>query len=138
MVRLMVEKIDVATVLLIEDNINLRNNISSRLRSSFYKVQSPINGFHAINLFEEDEYDLVLILSDMSDMSLIEVLSLIRTNTHKDSLPIICYSESREEIADAFNLGANDFLIDKNDFQEINNKLERSKKVRNKYLKNAS
>ena len=48
------------SILLVEDDKDLNELVSSYLRKSFYDVTSVFNGLDALNEFEEQNYDLIL------------------------------------------------------------------------------
>lgn len=70
------KKID---LVLIEENLQRRNNISSRLRTQGFSVDAPSGGFHAIKVLDENEVKATILCSDMDDMSIEEMATLIRS-----------------------------------------------------------
>lgn len=100
-------------ILLLDDDANRKSINSSRLRVSVgTEVELALNGFHAAHLLEKDQYNLVLLFENPSDMPADELISLIRINHSKEKLPIVYFSRkaSEEEINNKIELGVNDYL----------------------------
>lgn len=120
-------------VLIIDQNPNRKNNLSSRLRMMGYTTELSASGFHAISLLEESQkriksYRLILILGDAEDMPGREILLLMRTiNQNKTSLPILYVNEDKdpEEIIKVIKEGANDYIVDVQNEGQIVSKVKK-------------
>lgn len=66
-------------IVLLEENLQLRNNISSRFRTQGLSVDAPSGGFHAIKVLEENKVNAIILCSDMDDMSWQEVATIVRS-----------------------------------------------------------
>ncbi|MGB0454286.1 MAG: hypothetical protein ACPGJV_11300 [Bacteriovoracaceae bacterium] len=98
-----------AKSLILVDQSRQRNNLSSRLRMSQFKVELALGGFHALNLIENGEFDVVLIKNDQEDMSAKELVGLIRTRWDEKKLPsvVLMKNLTEEENAEIIDFGAN-------------------------------
>ena len=92
----------------LEPNEIEKNNISSRLRTQGFAVETPTGGFHALHLFEKDHFHAVIVSGHMPDMSDMEIITLFRNAKHRDILPIIfvAQSEDEKEVMEAIEAGA--------------------------------
>jgi len=116
-------------VLLVTENITLRNNLGGKLRFQGYNVEYATGGFHALHLIEKNrDFHLLLIHDNMHDMSGFEITSLARTHFSKEELPILFLSKEHKEeiVCDVLFAGANDFLIQTANYQSI---MERARKI---------
>ena len=66
------------TIFVVENDLAKRQSISSRLRSVDFIVESPMNGFQLFHLLEKTSCSLLLVFSNMEDMSAVEIISLSR------------------------------------------------------------
>lgn len=79
-------------IVLLEENLQHRNNISSRLRTQGFSVDAPSGGFHAIKVIEENAVRSIVLCSDMDDMSLKEIATIIRSmNSAQAQVPIYLF-----------------------------------------------
>lgn len=106
-------------LLLVEDRKALSNIISKGLRKCSYAVDTAYDGEEAIELFEINEYDLIVL-----DLNLpkIDGLSVLRHIREKDNSVKIIILSARCEIDDrvkGLDMGANDYLIKPFDFKEL-------------------
>ncbi len=69
----------VIDIVLLEENLQLRNNISSRFRTQGLSVDAPSGGFHSIKVLEENQVNAIILCSDMDDMSWHEVATIVRS-----------------------------------------------------------
>jgi DNA-binding response OmpR family regulator len=108
-------------ILIVSDMVQKRNNISSRLRAQLFTLEGAQDGLHALHLIEKNSYRLVLLLNDMELMSKREVLQLIRIDETKETLPLIFLQEeeSPDEISYMLENGANGFVVEGGNFQDM-------------------
>jgi CheY-like chemotaxis protein len=97
-------------ILLVDDNaVNLKVT-SLMLKKLGYQADIATNGIEAIEAFEDQSYDIVLMDIQMPKMNGIEATKIIRQRWHQNSKIIIvtAYTNYHEACIDA---GADDFLI---------------------------
>ena len=114
------------SILLVDQDAERRNQSSSRLRGSGYKVELGTGGFHTVHLAEKNEYHMVLLRDDMEDMSGLEIVNLIRTTFTKEKLPILVLSRlsNQDDIIETILNGANDLLVYTNNYNDLLKKIE--------------
>ncbi|RIB19074.1 hypothetical protein C2G38_2141805 [Gigaspora rosea] len=98
-------------VLLVEDNVDMRNYLEGLLRKEF-DVYSACDGRNALNLLSELSQQPDLILSDvmMPNMNGYELLNTLRSNKTTRLIPLILLTAKADEIF-GFEYGANDYLV---------------------------
>lgn len=96
-------------ILLIEDNLAIAESIKVHLQSEHFLVSLAKNGEEAIKIFNESNFDLILLDLLLPEISGEEVLNYIRK---KSNVPIIIISMKSSDIEKVINLGlgADDFM----------------------------
>jgi DNA-binding response OmpR family regulator len=99
-------------ILLVEDEADLRNNLSELLEIKNYKVTKTANGQQALDLLEKSDVDLIVADILMPIMDGYELLQKVRGNINYANLPIIFLSAkvSKDEIREGMLGGAEDYL----------------------------
>lgn len=101
-------------ILLIDENVQFRNTLASRLRMTGFHVEFASGGFHLVYLLEKNgDYNLIIIHENMGDMSAEEMVQLVRLHKTKTELPILFISakSNEEEIFEMVLMGANEFIV---------------------------
>src|SRR5438477_11005329 len=110
-----------ATVLVVDDEELNREGLARRLERHEYAVTSARSGREAIDLLGERKFDLVLLDIMMPGMNGLEVLKSLRRVDSLIELPIIMVTAKgeSEDIVEAFELGANDYVTKPLDFPVV-------------------
>lgn len=98
------------TILIAEDDLNLRQGLADLLIDEGYRVETAADGLEALQLFEEKQPALVLLDVMMPELSGYDVCRKIR---HRDpSVPILMLTAKNEEIDKVvgLELGADDYM----------------------------
>lgn len=98
-----------ACVLIIEDEVEISNLVSLYLKKEGIDSVSVVSGEEGLNLFQNNNYDLVILDLNLPGIDGYEVLQNMRT---QKNTPIIIVS-ARNEDADmliGFGMGADDFV----------------------------
>lgn len=110
------------TILVIEDNDNLRELIGHQLR--FFKLE-PVcmqNGLDGLRWMEQHKPDLVVLDWMLPDMDGIEVLEVIRKQYSQSALPVLMLSALGKEVdrrVTGLKAGANDFMAKPYEVSEL-------------------
>jgi class 3 adenylate cyclase len=110
------------TILVIEDNDNLRELLGHQLR--FFKLE-PVcmqNGLDGLRWLEEHKPDLVVLDWMLPDMDGIEVLEVIRKRYSQSALPVLMLSALGKEVdrrVTGLKAGANDFMAKPYEVSEL-------------------
>jgi len=110
-----------ATLLVVDDNEQNRDMLSRRLARRGYTVSTAGGGVEALEMLRAAPVDLVLLDIEMPGMSGLEVLKALRETTTRADLPVIMATarDQGEDIVEALNLGANDYVTKPLDFPVV-------------------
>jgi CRP-like cAMP-binding protein/CheY-like chemotaxis protein len=100
------------TILVIEDQDDVRENIVELLELSHYKVFSAPNGKAGVKMALDNLPDLVLCDIMMPEMDGYEVLYILMKNPSTSSLPFIFLTAKaeKEDFRKGMNMGADDYI----------------------------
>ena len=101
------------TILFIEDNKNLLENLNEYFELEGYKVLIADNGLKGIEIAREFIPDLIICDVLMREMDGHEVLHLLLETTSTYNIPFIFSTSNSEKVdrAAALKLGADDYII---------------------------
>ena len=102
-----------ATILLIEDNIPILENLTEYFEMEGYTILIANNGKKGIELAREQIPDLIICDTRMPEMDGYQVLRLILDLAKSYEMPFI-FSTSNAEVVDrikALELGADDYIV---------------------------
>lgn len=113
-----IENPDHPMILVVDDNAENRDVLSRRLQRRGYQVTLAVDGPGALRLITEVACDLVLLDVMMPGMNGLEVLRKIRETHLPAKLPVIMATarDQSKDIADALEMGANDYVTKPLDF----------------------
>jgi two-component system copper resistance phosphate regulon response regulator CusR len=107
------------TILLVEDETKLCNIIKGELSSLGYAVDIAMDGIIAEYLFSKNKYSLILLDISLPGKSGLQLCKSFRASNKK--IPIImltAFGEIQDKV-DAFNLGADDYIVKPFHFDEL-------------------
>jgi len=110
-----------ARLLVVDDNEMNRDMLSRRLKKRGYAVVVAEDGRRALDLVERQAFDLILLDIMMPGLSGIDVLKALRSRHSVSELPVIMATarDQREDIVEALELGANDYVTKPLDFPVV-------------------
>ncbi len=102
-----------STVLVIEDNVELREEIADILRFEGYVVQQASNGKEGMEIACSSNNDIILCDLMMPEMDGFEVLRTLKTKIETALVPVIVLTalSERKNMRYAMEIGACDYLI---------------------------
>ncbi|MDO4453770.1 MAG: response regulator transcription factor [Eubacteriales bacterium] len=106
-------------LLLLEDEEILSNAISKGLHKLGFAVDQAFDGETGLELYEVNEYDLIILDLNLPVLDGMEVLAHIR---RKDARTKVLILSARSEVSDrvcGLDAGANDYLVKPFDFDEL-------------------
>ncbi|MGL5378847.1 response regulator transcription factor [Clostridium sp.] len=107
-------------ILVVEDEIDLRNALSKGLRKSNYTVDTAKDGEEAIYISQVNNYDLMILDLNLPKRDGIEVLREIRKNNNEIKVIILTSRGDIEDRVQGLDEGANDYLMKPFYFDELN------------------
>jgi CheY-like chemotaxis protein len=101
------------SVLLVDDNAQIRAINAARLKSAGFEVTEAGDGLECIKLLKSQPVDLLILDLMMPVMDGFKVLQMVKLDAQTQSIPVIVLSGrgQPEEIDKALKLGACDFLV---------------------------
>src|ERR1051325_6992552 len=97
-------------VLVVDDEVDIREGLELLLTSEGYAVDLAQNGTEGLHRMEARGYDLVLLDFMMPDLSGLEVLAEVRKRDRETPIFLITAYGSVEAAVNALKLGANDYF----------------------------
>jgi len=109
------------TVVLIEDNREIRENTAEILELSNYKVMTAANGVAGIELIKGNIPDIIISDIMMPEMNGYEVLKEVRSSPSTQNIPFIFFTAKSEsmDMEKGLKLGADQYLIKPFDDEEL-------------------
>ena len=98
------------SVLIVDDEKNIRLTLRETLKSLHLSVDSAVNGEEALDMAAQQSYDLVLLDLKMPGIDGIDVLRRLRELSPKTAVVLLTAHGNVESAVDAMKLGAVDFL----------------------------
>lgn len=98
------------TLLLIEDDDDIRDTLGSYLRSEGYRVLEADAAAQGLALCVSENPDLVLCNPNLTNQNGVGVLEALRSDTPLKPIILMSSEENRSDLLDALRKGANDYL----------------------------
>lgn len=106
-------------ILLIEDEEDLSDIISRGLRKCGYAVDRAYDGEEAIDFYDVNAYDVIILDLNIPKVDGLEVLHRIRQKDNKTKILILSARSAVEDRVQGLDMGANDYLTKPFDFLEL-------------------
>ena len=132
------------TILLIEDNLEMRENTAEIIELANYKVLTAENGKQGVELAKEHLPDLIICDIMMPEMDGYGVLYILSKDPQTCSIPFVFLTAKAEksEFRKGMNLGADDYVTKPYEEMEllsvIESRIERSQLFKTGYEQNLS
>ncbi len=110
-------------ILLVDDEENIRFVYEEEFKDEGYDVVSAANGAQALELYESEEPDLVILDIQMSGMNGIEVLR--RMKTVNPSIPVILCSAFEEFKQDLGAWASEEYVVKSADLSKLKETVKR-------------
>ena len=98
-------------ILVAEDDEIMLAYIAQQLKQEGFIVITATNGREAMEVFEQNSPDLVITDIMMPFTSGLEFLNVIRSNSNNVPVLVLSALDEEDTVLEAFNIGADDFLI---------------------------
>jgi DNA-binding response OmpR family regulator len=106
-------------ILIVEDELKVAAFISKGLHTQNLANDIANNGLEAINLFNKNAYDLVILDIGLPDMSGLNVCEHIRKSNQTMPILMLTAMGSLSDKLSGFEVGTNDYLVKPFDFMEL-------------------
>jgi DNA-binding NtrC family response regulator len=98
------------TILIADDDFQIRMLLRDRLEASGYRVQLAENGKNCLKVLKENSIDLMLLDLQMPDMGGLDVLKYLKEKSSELPVIVLTAHGTIEQAVEAMKLGATDFL----------------------------
>ncbi len=124
-------------ILLIEDNLDMRENTAEILELSGYEVQTAENGKEGVKKAFSDDFDLIICDIMMPELDGYGVLRMLNKAPQTSTIPFIFLTAKTEmiDLRKGMNLGADDYLTKPFDDVELLDAIEMRLKKNNDIVK---
>ncbi len=126
-----------ATILIVDDEPEIRSSLSEILSEEKYSCRTAANGDEAINLINENDFDVVITDIKMPIRDGMEILKHCRNVSPQTSVIIITAYATVETAIDALRKGAVDYILKPIDFDELLLRVKNVVKARKTIVENA-
>ena len=106
-------------ILIVEDELKVAAFISKGLNTQNLSNDIASTGAQAINLFNKNNYDLVILDIGLPDMSGLNVCEHIRKNNQTIPILMLTAMGNLSDKLSGFEVGTNDYMIKPFDFMEL-------------------
>nr|WP_195892066.1 response regulator transcription factor [Bacillus niameyensis] len=106
-------------ILIIEDEEKIARVLELELTFEGYEAQKALDGLSGLQMFREEDWDLVLLDVMLPGLSGIEVLRRIRTNDENTPVILLTAKASVEDKVSGLDLGANDYITKPFQIEEL-------------------
>jgi DNA-binding response OmpR family regulator len=110
-------------ILVVEDDASMQNSICAGLSKFGYAVDRASDGEEALELFETNQYDAVILDLNLPKLDGIEVLREIRKTDEKLGVLILSARSGVDDKVLGLDAGANDYLAKPFHFKELEARL---------------
>jgi DNA-binding response OmpR family regulator len=97
-------------ILVVEDDLRLRTNISTLLIRAYYAVDSAANGCEALEKGMGEDYDCILMDWMLPDLSGIEIVAELRKQAVKIPIIMLTARNMPHEVIKGLDVGADDYI----------------------------
>lgn len=98
-------------VLVVEDDMDILESISSFLEKNRYIVDKSSDGELALNMLLNNEYDVCLLDINLPNVSGVEILKSVRKDNINTPIIIITAKSQLKSKIENFELGADDYIV---------------------------
>ena len=106
-------------ILVVEDEINLNELITEKLKDEHYGVDSCLDGKEALEYISMVDYDVIILDVMLPKINGFEVLKSIRSKNNRTPVILLTARSSIEDMVKGLDYGANDYLVKPFAFDEL-------------------
>jgi DNA-binding response OmpR family regulator len=111
-------------VLIVDNNINSSELISEKLKRKGYLVTIATSGNNAIDLFDDNFFDIVISELEMKDGDGFKLLEYSNAQMNKPRFYFLSKFPENRSIVDCIKAGAIDFFLKPMDIDELISKID--------------
>lgn len=111
--------VDSKRILIIEDEVKVAAFISKGLHTQNFENDIANTGIEALNLFNKNSYDLVILDIGLPDISGLKICEHIRKSNQTVPILMLTAMGSLSDKLSGFEVGTNDYMVKPFDFMEL-------------------
>jgi DNA-binding NtrC family response regulator len=123
-------------ILVVDDELSIRESLWAWLRQDGYEVESAADGMKALAMSQETHYDIMLIDVKMPEMDGLTLLKKIRENDQDMAIVMMTAHGDIQDAVQAMKLGAYDYLLKPFDLEELSFAIEKLVQMQTLVLEN--
>ncbi len=116
----------IGTVLVVDDDAAIRHALATTLSALGFVVEQAVCGEEAIATLRKQQFDAVLLDISMPGMGGLEACRQIRLDSATIPILMLTVLDSQNDIVEAFNAGADDYVTKPFDIRELAARLRRA------------
>lgn len=117
-------------ILVIDDELSMRELLEYMLKKEGYEISCAVNGYSAISMIEQTDFDLLLCDIRLGDITGLEVLRAAKKENPNTVVIMISAYASAETAVEAMNEGAYDYVPKPFDNNELKQTIAKSLKLK--------
>ena len=108
-----IQEIDTATILVVDDNRDIRRMLSTRLKREGYIITTAENGLQGLELAQTQPFDLIITDIMMPEMNGYQLLEQLKASPDLRHIPVIIISavDNLDSVIRCIEMGAEDYLF---------------------------
>ena len=106
-------------ILIVEDDKNLRKLITTCLKREKYNTYEAINGMQALDIIDKNYIDLAITDIMMPEMDGYELIRELREAKYSIPILVITAKSSLDDKKEGYRLGADDYMVQPIDIEEL-------------------
>lgn len=106
-------------LLLVEDQVDLNQSLTKRLKAENYTVDSVFNGVEALDYLAVNDYDLIICDIMMPKLDGYQVLKALKKAEQRPQFIFLTAKDSLDNRIEGLDLGADDYLVKPFAFEEL-------------------
>jgi signal transduction histidine kinase/ActR/RegA family two-component response regulator len=110
---------DTPSILVVEDDLDIRQLIQDRLRALGYRVQSVVDGVRALEAVRVETFEGMILDMSISSMDGLDVLRQIRRSDQQLPIVMVTASGAKESAVRAIGMGAQAYMLKPFDVDEL-------------------
>ena len=124
------------SILVVDDELSIRESLSGWLQQDGYEVESAADGPTALAKAQETHYDIMLLDVKMPRMDGITVLKKLRESNADTAVVVMTAHGAIQDAVEAMKLGAHDYLLKPFDLEEMSLIIEKLVQVQTLAMEN--
>jgi len=106
-------------ILIVEDELDLQNILTKRLRAEYYSVDACDNGNDALEYIHLTPYDIIILDIMIPGVDGLQVLQMMRAENNNTPVLLLTAKDSIEDRVKGLDYGADDYLVKPFAFDEL-------------------